>query len=107
MRAVKNFKYKDPSKNGLTDPKLYTKWDLEAIRNSDIIFAYLEDANPGGYGLSLEIGYASALGKHIIFIDEKSPCSYEAGRYLKIVQQTSNVVFNSLEEGVNYLKVLS
>lgn len=107
MKEANDFEFKDPSKNGLTDPRLYTEWDLEAIRSSDIVFAYLEDSNPGGYGLSLEIGYAAALGKHIILVDEKSLHSTDAGRYLKIVQATSNVVFDSLSEGINYLKSLS
>lgn len=107
MKEANGFKFKDPSKNGLTNPRLYTEWDLEAIRSSDIVFAYFEDSNPGGYGLSLEIGYAAALGKHIILVDEKSLHSTDAGRYLKIVRATSNVVFDSLSEGVNYLKSLS
>ena len=107
IKEVNNFEYKDPSKNGLTKPRLYTEWDLEAIRSSDIMFAYFEDSNPSGYGLSLEIGYAAALGKHIILVDEKSRHSPEAGRYLKIVQETSNVAFDSLSEGINYLKSLS
>lgn len=107
IKAANSFEYKDPSQNGFTDPRLYTEWDLEAIRSSDIVFAYFEDANPGGYGLSLEVGYAAALGKHIIFVDEKSHHSPNAGRYLKIVQKTSNVVFDSLGEGIDYLKSLS
>ncbi|BCA81011.1 hypothetical protein AOP6_2798 [Desulfuromonas sp. AOP6] len=107
IQAAKNFEYKDPSKNGLSDPRLYTEWDLEAIKSSDIIFAYFEDTNPGGFGLSLEIGYAAALGKHILFVDEKSLHSPEVGRYLKIIQETSNVVFDSLDEGIDYLNSLS
>ena len=66
---IQGFCFKDPSSHGLTDPKLYTAWDLEAIRESDIIFAYFESSNPSGYGLNFEIGYAAALGKQIIFID--------------------------------------
>lgn len=107
IESVKEFDYKDPSKNGLSDPKLYTQWDLEAIRQSDIILAYFESENPGGYALSLEVGYAAALGKHIIFIDEKSQSSPDTSRYLKIVQETSHVVFDSLADGINYLKSLS
>jgi len=107
IQAANDFDYKDPSKNGLSDPRLYTEWDLEAIRSSDIVFAYFEETNPGGYGLSLEIGYAAALGKQIIFVDEKSLHSPDVGRYLKIVQETSNVVFGSLDEGIKFLKSLS
>lgn len=107
IKEANGFEYKDPSKNDLTDPRLYTEWDLEAIHSSDIVFAYFEDANPAGYGLSLEVGYAAALGKHIIFVDEKSHQSPDVGRYLKIVQETSNVVFDSLNDGISYLKSLS
>lgn len=104
---VEGFDFIDPSKNGLSDPKLYTAWDLDAIRKSDIIFAYFEDQNPSGYGLSLEIGYAAGLGKYIIFVDEKSSATPEVGRYLHLIRETSNVVFESLDGGLECLRSLS
>lgn len=105
--SAKQFNYLDPSQTGITNPKLYTEWDLDAIRSSEIIFAYFEKSNPSGYGLSLEVGYAAACGKFIILVDEKSSFTPEIARYLKIVQETANVVFDDLNEAINYLKSLA
>ena len=89
------------------DPKLYTEWDLQAIKNSEIIFAYFEGNNPSGYGLSLELGYAAAYGKFIILVDEKSSSTPEISRYIKIVRETANVVFDDLDSAIRYLKNLA
>lgn len=105
--SVKQFKYLDPSKTNITDAKLYTQWDLEAVRNSDIVFAYLENSNPSGYGLSVEVGYAAALNKFIILIDEKSTATPEIASYLNIVRETANVVFDDFNKGITYLNSLA
>tara|TARA_R110001583_G_scaffold194648_1_gene366095 strand:- start:20782 stop:21870 length:1089 start_codon:yes stop_codon:yes gene_type:complete len=105
--SVKKFNYLDPSQTGIIDPKLYTEWDLQAIKNSEIIFAYFEGNNPSGYGLSLELGYAAAYGKFIILVDEKSSSTPEISRYIKIVRETANVVFDDLDSAIRYLKNLA
>lgn len=104
--CVEKFNYLDPSQTGITDPTLYTEWDLNALRNSDIIFAYFEKSNPSGYGLALEIGYAASSGKFVILVDEKSPNTPDIACYLKIIHKTANVVFSDFDEAVNYLKNL-
>src|ERR1043166_3041129 len=55
--AASQFRYFDPRSHQLRDKGEYAMWDLEAIRRSDWIFAYLEAGNPGGYALAAEIGY--------------------------------------------------
>lgn len=106
VRSADGFEFIDPSKNGLSDSKAYTSWDLYSVDKCDIVFAYLESTNPSGYGLALEVGYAAAKGKHIIFVDEKSDNDRDLSKYLKIVREASGVVFESIEEGVSYLKSL-
>jgi hypothetical protein len=106
MAAVPRLQYHDPRSHGLSDPKAYTAWDLEAIRSSNIVFAYLEASNPSGYGLSLEVGYAAALGRHVILVDERSRTDQALGRYFEIVRHTADVVFDELEEGIEYLRSL-
>lgn len=59
----------DPRLHGLEHPADYTRWDLEHVREADVILAYMDPANPSGFGMSVELGYASALGKRIIFVD--------------------------------------
>jgi nucleoside 2-deoxyribosyltransferase len=101
------FTYRDPSKHKIKDAAAYTSWDLEALRRSDIVFAYLHASNPTGYGLILEVGYAAALGKHVILVDEKSAEDEAFARQSGMVRQTANVHFTDLEEGIQYLKELS
>lgn len=60
----------DPRSHGLEDPAAYTKWDLGAVRDCHVVVAYMGSHNPSGYGLSLECGFAHALGRSIIFVDE-------------------------------------
>jgi nucleoside 2-deoxyribosyltransferase len=107
MAEVRALRYHDPSTHGLTEARAYTAWDLQAVRNSDIVFAYFEATNPSGYGLSVEVGYGAALGKHIILVDEKSKAEPSVGRYLHIVRETADVDFNTLEEGIAYLRKLA
>jgi nucleoside 2-deoxyribosyltransferase len=106
MDAVPQFAFLDPRVHGLTDRADYTSWDLEAIRCSDLVFAYLEAANPAGYSLALEVGYAKALGKCVVLVDEKSALDGETRRYLGMVQECANIVFESFEEGLSYMKEL-
>lgn len=69
--AVPQAIYYDPSITGLELPAAYTAWDLKAIEDCDVVFAYMAKDNPSGYGLSLEMGFALGLGsKKIIFVDE-------------------------------------
>ncbi len=102
--AAPGFQYKDPSKHGLTDPVQYTEWDLRAIRESDLVFAYLEVSNPAGYALALEVGYAKGLGKPVILVDERSSADEQAGRYLQMVRAAADATFNSFDEGLAYLQ---
>lgn len=99
--------YLDPRSHGLANASAYTVWDLRAVRASDVVFAFLESTNPSGFGLSVEVGYAKALGKLIILIDEKSPSDEVLRRQLRIVQSAADVVFSELAAGIQYLRNLS
>lgn len=98
--------YFNPREHNLEHSKEYTIWDLYYVKNCDIVFAYMQKENPSGYGLTLEIGLAAALGKPIILIDEKSNHDPAFNKYFKIVRETSSIVFNEFEEGISFLKNL-
>ncbi len=102
--AVPSARYDDPRSNALLSPKAYTTWNLAAIRRCDCIFAYLEATNPSGYGLTLEVGYAKALGKCIILVDEKTIVGSPSARYFDIIASCADVHVHSLEDGLNFLK---
>lgn len=62
-------RYLDPRtwQDAGTAPADYTKRDIDAIKECQIVLAYMDGHNPSGLGLSLEIGYAAALGRKIVF----------------------------------------
>lgn len=102
------FVFFNPKEHGLEGcSKAYTTWDLHFLRNSDILFGYMEKDNPSGYGLSLEIGYANALGKTVILIDERSEIDDFFEKRYRIVHSSSNIVFSSINEGVDFLRSFS
>lgn len=91
----------DPSTQQLLKPENYIQWDLDAINQSDIIFAYIEASNPGGYALALEIGYAKALNKEIILVEEHASETRE--RYFEMVRFVANKRFNNLQDAIKSL----
>ncbi len=100
----KGYVFYNPRDHKLMNSKEYTIWDLFYVKNCDIVFAYMQNENPSGFGLTLEIGYAIALGKQVVLVDEKSINNSDFKNYFKIVQETSSIVFNNLEDGINFLK---
>lgn len=74
----------DPRDHKLHDPKDYTKQDLQAIWDCDIVFAYMECTNPGMANLAFELGYAHAMGKKIVLVNEKGQ------RWAEMMHQVSD-----------------
>jgi hypothetical protein len=104
IKALPAYDYLDPRSHGFEEKSEYTAWDLEAVRRSDFIFAYLESTNPGGYALALEVGYAKALGKFVVFVDEKTPADPSVGRYLAMVSETADVSLANIQEGIAFMQ---
>jgi len=98
------FVFFNPKNHALSEPEKYTTWDLYHVDKCDILFGYMAEDNPSGYGLALEIGYAKAKGKLIILIDERSSIDEKFHRYFSICHESSNIVCSSIEEAVEYLK---
>jgi len=91
MAARPSCDYLDPRSHSIKDPTLYTDWDLRAIQSCDYVVAFLENGNPGGYNLALEVGYAHALGKPIVLINEKT-------RYTSMLNEVADAVFDNLSD---------
>lgn len=85
----------DPRSWSTPDPTVYTARDLEAVRQADAVLVHMSSANPSGYGLSVELGYAYALGKHIVFCDEIS--GDWRSSYFEMHRQMATVVCHTLE----------
>lgn len=99
-----NFEIFNPQKHNLDEVEKYTSWDLFHVKKCDILLGYMSEENPSGYGLALEIGYANALNKLIILVDERSKKDEKFKRYFSICHASSNVILNSLEEAIDYIK---
>jgi len=104
IAEVPNLEYFDPRSHGLHGPTQYAIWDKYHVRSADILFGYMEQDNPSGYGLATEIGYARGLGKTVILVDERSQADEQFSQYFAIVREMSDVVLDSLEEGIALLK---
>lgn len=104
-RLAGSFELLDPSAHDILDPAEYTRWDLKAVRESDIVLANMEASNPGGYSLALEVGFAKALDKRIIMVDQVKEPSVK--RYFEMVRQCSDRVFPTLEDALDHLLSLT
>ena len=99
------FTFFNPREHGLEKATaMYTTWDLHHVKQADILFGYMEHDNPSGYGLSLEVGFAKALSKTIILVDEKSKRNKKFSRYYGIVRESADIVVENFEEGLEVLR---
>jgi hypothetical protein len=96
----------DPRKHALPDPKNYNSWDLLGVRSCVVVFAYLENSNPGGYALALELGYGKAMGKLVIFVEEAESDTTERSKRLGMLRETADYHAVGLEAGMKILQSL-
>ena len=95
-------------KNGhrvLMELSEYGSWDLHHIRNSDVVFVFLERTNPSCIGAVIEAGYAKGLGKTVITVLEKNHETIE-DRYLEFIKKVSDITYEKLSDGISFLKSL-
>ena len=109
-KCSSNFKFINPKekefKNNervIMNVNEYGKWDLHFIKNSDIVFVYIEKGNPSCIGLCCEAGFAKGLGKTVITILEPNHETIKDS-YLSFITQVSDIVFDNLTDGITYLK---
>ena len=105
--ANDKFIFFNPKEHDLEHSDFYTTWDIHFVKECDILFAYMEESNPSGYGLAFELGVAYSLNKTIILVDEKSKEEPTFAKYFRILYKPSGVVLRNLTEGIDYLKKFS
>lgn len=79
-------------------------WDLHFIKSCDIVFAYMEKTNPSGIGMSVEMGYAKALGKTVVLCLEENNEHIKDG-YLQFMKKVSDIVYTNIDDAIEYLKL--
>lgn len=99
MKRFPEHTYLDPRSHGLKEEKDYTEWDLNAIRKSDLIIAYLEDTNPAGHNMMFELGYALALSIPFILISDNE----QFDRYIGMPRVSSNTYYTNFEKAIENL----
>lgn len=97
----------NPQKHDLEQPDKYTYWDLFHVDKCDILLGYMSEDNPSGYGLALEMGYAKAKNKLIVLVDERSKIDRSFKRYFAICQESADVICETLDEAIAFLKTFS
>lgn len=90
----------DPRDHHLSSEEQYTSWDCFGIEQCDILFAYLEADNPG-VGLAFEIGYASALGKTVIFVEQ---AGHPRAEYFGLCRKKADVYSGDIDSGTAVLQ---
>lgn len=79
-------------------------WDLHHIKKCDIVFAYMERTNPSGIGMSVEMGYAKALGKTVILCLEPNN-EHVKDRYLQFMKKVSDIVYEDIDVAIEQLSL--
>ena len=90
----------DPATHGLDNPEDYTKWDLDHVKKADIVLAYYSPDNPSGFGMCLEIGYAKAMNKKVLLIDEVGSNNWA------IVRECCSISVRDINTGITELLTL-
>lgn len=98
----KNKEYKNGERISMNVNE-YGVWDLHHIKHCDIVFVYVENDNPSCIGLSCEAGYAKGAGKTVITVLEPNN-RFIKENYLSFIKVVSDIVFDNLNDGINYLK---
>jgi len=93
------FSYIDPRAYAhINSPALYTPINLGNIARCDIVFANLEESNPGGQNSLLELGFALALGKRIVLV-----CDYlKRWPYVQQAVSACNEFFGALDRALEW-----
>ena len=98
---LKFYNPRDDQPQGCVTEEEYTKWDLDAIDKSNTVFAFMEESNPGGEGMCLEVGYAHGQGKRVIYVGHARG---KRDRYFGMVRAVADQHFNTLVAAFSGLK---
>lgn len=99
-RGCPDHVYIHPEDHNLALPMDYAMADILGIRQCDVVLAYMEGDNPSGIGLAFEVGYALALGKTVILVNESS------APYFGILDASVTNTCKDLPEAVRVLRAL-
>lgn len=111
---VPNIEFLSPKPLGIFQKQdEWWTYDKILMQMADAIFAYIEPGIWVPVGLLIEIGEMHGLGKPVILVNERyyngirkegeSP-ENQLTRYLECVKSFADVLFASLDDGIEYLK---
>lgn len=93
----------DPRDHNCKSEDSYTTWDLTGVQKCDIVFAFLESSNPAGQGLCVELGFARASEKYVIYAEEPRDNAKYFGM-CRAISDFTCIGENSLQRCIEHLK---
>lgn len=94
----------DPCVWNTDDETVYTRKDLDAIDEADVVLGRMTRDNPSGYGLCVEVGYAFGTDTPIVWWQDALS---ERDRYFGMCRAMSTLQVHSLGEAARaMLRVL-
>ena len=90
--------YHDPRYHGLNIEAEYTAWDIARIRESDVVFAYLDNTNPGGHNMAFELGLADGLGIPYVLVQDNK----QFDRYVGMLRQRASWYFTDFRKALEW-----
>lgn len=96
----------DPSDYQLDSLEEFGTWDLHHVKQADVVFTYIERDNPSCIGAAVETGYAAGQGTTVVLVLEPDHEHFK-DRYLDFFKKVADVTYESLDEGIQYLKTFS
>jgi len=102
--ALDGFHFFDPADNRSLNFSLEESgvWNKHNLAKSDIVLAYFEKTNPGGFGLACEMAYAFALGKTVVFVFETN--EIHKAKYIEFMKNFATITVQDLDEAIEFIR---
>ncbi len=98
LRNEVNFKAEGFSKPVSTNHAIFER-DMFMVKSCDIILVNFTFAKPTAIGMTMELAWASLLGKHaIIILPPESPHRHA------FILEAADIIFDNIEESIEYLR---
>lgn len=92
----------DPADHELDTLREFGTWDLHYVRQSDLVFTYIERTNPSCIGSAIETGFAARDTTVVLVLEQDH--EHFKDRYLDFFRKVADVTFEELQDGIDYLQ---
>lgn len=97
----------DPSQLQTKVFEEYAALDIAHVERADIVLGYIEDENPSGVGMAVEMGIARGMGKMVILVNVCKPdADNPSYRYKRFLEKAATITFTDLGKAVEFINKL-